>query len=393
MASPPEVPTATQWLEARFPAIRPIRTYRLPPHDRRRVTIVTDSIGKGSLFGGVGTALILGTLLANRCDASLRVVTRTEPPAPENVDHVLSVYGLGLNREFEFRFIHADDAQSNLDLLEDELVLTTSWWTTAAMLPAVPAANLVYLLQEDERMFYPHGDDRLRCEQTLRHPGIRFIVNTQLLFDHFAASGLSNVALGGRHFEPAFPSSVFWARPRLPATKRQFVFYARPNNARNLFFLGLDVVETALARGVLDPERWDIVFVGKDIPALRFGNGLMPERRENLSWKEYAELAGRTDLGLSLMYTPHPSYPPLDLVASGAVVVTNRYGLKEDLSHSSGNLLCCELERDALLAGLVRGVARAEDEPVRLQAYRETRLARDWATTLHAVIEDLAERR
>ena len=54
-----------------------------------------------------------------------------------------------------------------LDLLvttaDDEIVMTTSWWTTRATLGStLPREQVLYLLQEDERMFYPAGDEQLR---------------------------------------------------------------------------------------------------------------------------------------------------------------------------------------------------------------------------------------
>lgn len=381
--------TVAQWLQARFPDLRPLRTYRLPPHGRRRISVVTDSIAKGSLFGGVGTALIFATQLANRCGADLRIVTRTEPPVPSSLDHVLQVYGLQLRGESQFRFVPADDAAQELDLLEHEIVITTSWWTTVAALPGVGAASLVYLLQEDERMFYPHGDERLRCEQLLQRRDIRFVINTRLLLEHFIAEGFDHFRQQATSFEPAFPERVFHARARPAAAKKRFVFYARPNNARNLFFLGLEVIDAAITRGVLDPLTWEIVFVGKHIPDVVLGAGHRPVKRENLDWADYAELVGAADLGLSLMATPHPSYPPLDMVASGAVVVSNRCGVKQDLSPLSGNLILCNLDRDALVDGLARGVALAADEPTRQKHQREGKLPRDWQHALHDVVERL----
>jgi O-antigen biosynthesis protein len=392
-AAPGQAPTVAQWVQARFPALTPLRTYRLPPHGRQRITVVTDSIGKGSLFGGVGTALILATLLANRRGADLRIVTRTEPPVAAGLDHVLQVYGLTLQGESQFRFIPADDATQEMDLLHDELVLTTSWWTTVAALPGVGAPSLVYLLQEDERMFYPHGDDRLRCEQLLQRRDLRLVINTQLLLQHFIAEGFTHFHTQARSFEPAFPERVFRPRPRSPGHRPRFVFYARPNNARNLFFLGLEVIDAAVSRGVLDPETWEIVFVGKDIPDVVFGDGHRPRRLENLDWADYAELVGGADLGLSLMVTPHPSYPPLDMVASGAVVVSNRFGAKQDLSNLSRNLILCELDRDALVDGLAQGVGLAGDAGRRALHQREATLSRDWERSLQAVVDELAEQR
>lgn len=390
---PGAVPTVAQWLQARFPNLSPLRTFRVPsaaPSGRRRVSLVTDSIGPGSLFGGVGTALILATLVANRRGADLRIVTRTEPPVAAALDHVLQVYGLSLQGESVFRHAPLGEGAPEIDLLDDELVITTSWWTTAAALPAVGEQRLVYLLQEDERMFYPFGDERLRCEQLLRHPGLRIVINTELLRRHFVADGLSHYAEKAMAFEPAFPAAVFHPRQRAGSGRLRFVFYARPNNARNLFFLGLQAIDAAIARGVLDPAAWDFVFVGKDIPELQLAGGVRPQRHENLDWAAYADLVGGADLGLSLMATPHPSYPPLDLVASGAVVVSNRHGPKQDLSHWSHNLILCEPSVDALVDGLARAAALAQDRPRRERQYRETALARDWSATLAPVVEQLA---
>ena len=55
------------------------------------------------------------------------------------------------------------------------------------------------------------------------------------------------------------------------------------------------------------------------------------------------------------MDTPHPSYPPLDLAASGAVVVTNRHGRKTSLCQYSENIVCVDPTVEALKAGIADG--------------------------------------
>lgn len=341
----------------RFVNLRPLRTYRaqLP---QRRLSMVTDSIGKGSLFGGVGTAILFAACLAERLDVRLRVITRTERPVPDNLRQVLQVYGLTLRHEPEFLHASVQDRQTEVDLLDDELVLTTSWWTTHAALAGVPASRIVYLLQEDERMFYPYGDDRLLCEDVLRREDLRFVINTHLLRDHLAASGLPHI--GGRAlcFEPAFPGGVFRRGPRQHGARKRLFFYARPNNLRNLFHLGIRVLDRAISQGVLRADEWEILLVGSGVPPIDFGEGVRVQRLEHLDWSAYASLCGSVDLALSLMYTPHPSYPPLDLAASGAVVVTNSFGNKQDLSAYSPLILCAPPQVDALVLALAEGVAR-----------------------------------
>jgi O-antigen biosynthesis protein len=382
------------WVSARELAAKqrqqctPLRLFTSPRPALPRVSIVTDTINKGHLYGGVGTAMILGALLAERRGATLRIITRMDRAQPSGLAGVLAVYGIELSHEVEFAFGPYYDDRYQIDTHEGELFLTTSWWTTASTMASVPNDDIVYLLQEDERMFYPFGDDHLRCSRVLRDPKLRFAINTHLLFDHLVATGLDNVARNAIAFEPAFPRQVFQPRHSAGTGKRTLMFYARPNNVRNLFYFGLEIIEAAIDRGVLDLEEWDVVFVGKDLPKIRLDSGrYSPRRLENLSWAKYAEFASTVDLALCLMYTPHPSYPPFDLSASGAVVVTNRYGNKQDLGGYCRNILCGDLDLDPMLATLAQGIDLARDEQQRGANFREHRLPADWRVSLAPVVD------
>ena len=391
----PAVPAPTQavregeasaLVELRFQATTPLRVYSTPAEGVSRVTMITDTIKEGAVYGGVGTAMIMSALIAENQQRRLRIVTRIQTPQPSNLDHVLSTYGVMLTRDPEFVFAPFYDRRHEMDIFDDELFVTTSWWTTAAAMASVAHESVLYLLQEDERMFYPYDDERLRCAQVLESTSIRYVVNTRLLYDHLVGSGMEHLQKTGMWFEPAFPASVFHPRPRAVTGKRRFLFYARPNNVRNLFYFGVDVIEQAVRRSVLDLEDWDIVLVGKDIPAITFGDGYVPEKHENLAWQRYAELIGSVDLGLCLMYTPHPSYPPLDLAASGAVVVTNRCGNKRDLSGLSRNIVLGNLERESMLEAMAEGVRLAKDEARRTANFAANGLATDWRSALAEVI-------
>lgn len=390
-----------------FLAIQPLETFLIPASSTRRISLITDSIGRGSLFGGVGTAMLLAAQLANRLSATLRIVTRTEEPSPSNVAQILGAYGIELTHEVQFAFLppvvsglevasekpQTGPAVPGLDIHPDELFITTSWWTTAATLPSVPRASIIYLLQEDERMFYPFGEQRVQCERVLSTQDIRFVINTQLLYDHLIASGLENLNRSASWFEPAFPKTLFHERERVPGEKKRFFFYARQNNPRNLFHIGLDVIDRAINQGVLDLNEWEVFLVGKDIPNVTFGDGYVPQRCEGLEWKAYADLAGTIDLGLSLMYTPHPSYPPLDLAASGAIVVTNKFANKQDLSNYSRNIICAELDTEALVEALRTGVALAEDQQTRSRNFSANALGADWAAAFEETLQLLTAAR
>lgn len=374
---PGSIPTAAELQKKRFAALAPLPVYSTP-RKAPRINLITDSINAGSLYGGVGTALMFMMLLAERKGCDLRVITRHAPANETNFKHIAELVGLQDLGNIEFKLCPDASREVDLDIGEQELFITTSWWTTWPTVKALGSSRVVYILQEDERMFYPQGDDWLRCSEMLSHPDLFFLVNSRRLFDWLGSGDLPNIARNGTWFEPAFPADLFYYQPRPQQAKSRLLFYARPNNVRNLFYRGVEALDQALVSGVIDPDRWELHLVGKDIPAFTFPSPIAVHRYENLSWRDYAELVRSMDLGLSLMYTPHPSYPPLDLAASGAVVVTNRFGSKQDLDEYSRNILCVDPTVDGLVRGLAHGVALAEDHETRQANFRQSGIRRDW---------------
>jgi SAM-dependent methyltransferase len=384
--------TAADLAATAFPQLRTLALFPVPPDGRRHLTLVTDSLGSGSLFGGVGTSMILATMLARRLGASLRVVTRTEQPEPSSFGTVLRAHSIVWDKNVEFSYAPRDGGGS-IPYREDEIFLTTSWWSTWAALRSLDPRKIVYLLQEDERLFYPSGDERIACSEVLADPRIRFAVNTALLRDYLVDEGFENIRENGVAFEPAFPESIYFRQTRPPDTRKRFFFYARPDNARNLFIRGLEAVTDALAQGVMPPNEWQLHFVGSRVPSVELPGGIKPAIAQNLPWPEYAALIRSVDVGLSLVATPHPSYPPLDVAACGGIAVTNRFGPKHSLDRYSRNIICSELSREGLVDGIAQAVELAADEPRRLENYREQRLLRSWEAALEPMIDELTSGR
>jgi Methyltransferase domain len=383
---PPAEPASTaDVLRAHFPLLRELPVFFVP-NVPRRVSMVTDSINAGTLFGGVSTGLIFSALLSKRLGANLRIITRTEAPDRENLRKVFELHGIDWKGNVQFAF--SGDGEQ-IDVGEQDLFVTTSWWTAWSTKSSIAAENILYILQEDERMFYPMGDDRLRCQEMLSDPGLRFIVNSRLLFDHFVDEGFGNIAQNGVWFEPAFPETSYRPDAWRDSAKMNFFFYARPKNQRNLYFRGVEAISAALDKEILDPRRWEIYFIGKDLSEILLPGGIEPILLESLDWSEYTTRVRRTDLGLSLMYTPHPSYPPLDLAACGAVAVTNRYGRKVSLDQYSKNIICVDDDVKSLVHGIANGIALAKDKKTRQRNFDESRLARDWKKSFEPVLRRL----
>jgi SAM-dependent methyltransferase len=377
----------------RFVSNDALHTYAVPATERR-VSIVTDSIGESSLYDDVGTALIIATLLAERIDARLRLITRTEPADVQRLKVALEAQGLAWQGEIEA--VHAPPltADKSIPVGGRDVFLTTSWWTTSATLHSVPQQQIMYLLQDDERMLYPRGDDRLRCSETLARSDLHLLINSELLFRHLSEGADQLVGLDDRAhwFEPAFPDSLFYDNPDRERAdgKRNLLFYARPDNPRNLFWRGVEAISLAIEEGILDPQRWAFTFVGKEIERVSLPGGVVPEFLENLPWDRYADVVRGVDLGLALMATPYASHPPLDLAASGAVVVTNTCGVKQSLDMYSQNIITTPPGVEDICRGLAAGVALALDESKRRLNYSEAQIPRDWRNTLETTIQKCA---
>jgi hypothetical protein len=358
-------------------------------NDCCRLNIVTDSVGVSSLFGGVGTSLILGSLLAERLRATLRLVTRFERPDAGAVRTVLRANGLSVNVPIETAFL-PPHGERGLAAGDCDYFMTTSWWSTRALLSSVRKDKMFYLLQEDERMFYPNGDARLACGLTLAEPDVLTVINTQLLFQHLVAGPEALPTLEQRSvwFEPAFPGSKL-IRAKKDSRSRRLFFYARPSNPRNLFDTGLAALANAISGELFPASEWELHFVGKDIPDITMPRGVRPILHQGLSWEKYQLLVSTMDAGFVLMDTPHPSYPPLDLASYGAAVLTTKHGIKTDLSRYSRNILIASPEQSAMAAGVERLVQLAENDEARSAHTITDGICRDWRETLSPVLDRL----
>ncbi|MGD0780413.1 MAG: hypothetical protein ABR954_06540 [Dehalococcoidales bacterium] len=383
--SPPDVEGV---LHERFVTLRPIHVFTIP-RTERRLNMVTDSINSESLFGGVATAIILSALLADSWECDLRIITRTGKAEKRNFSLILQANGIPFFRNVEFLYVDYNDSMAEVPVGDGDVFLTTSWWTTKSVKDVLGEKRVIYLLQEDERTFYPFGDDHIRSTQILSSPGLQFIINTKLLYDYFVSQGFENIREHGLWFEPSWSQKLFYYDHREPKGKKNFFYYARPNNLRNLFYLGLEVIKIAATTGVLNPDEWNIYFVGNNIPPLCIRDGYNPHFCQNLNWSDYAALVRKMDLGLCLMYSPHPSYPPLDLAASGAVAVTARYSNKHSLNNYSRNILCCQLDVDSLVHGIENGVKLATNYHKRIRNYNKNRILRDWTISFNGILNKL----
>ncbi|MCX5774546.1 MAG: hypothetical protein NTX05_08095 [Fusobacteria bacterium] len=372
--------TASDLINNRFRNIQKIPSFFCPTNDGKRINLVTDSIESHSLLGGVATAIIFATMLSKQWQVPLRVITRTTPPNARNFKKILSLLSIDIPNNIEF---YSDydrdffgDKVNKLDVHEEDIFIATSWWSAEAIRKTTIKKEFIYIIQEVEQFFYDYGDEHLLCSQLMKEKDIIFIVNSKWLYDYFTMNE-KNIAENGVYFHPSFSNSLFTPIFEKRKEKYQLFFYARPNNSRNLFYYGVNVINRAINEGIIDISEWDINFVGQGVPEFTFDNGYKCNIIGQLEWKEYAKFLESIDLAISLMYTPHPSYPPFDVLMAGGVVLTNRFMNKQEIDWSK-NVILSELNEEDMMKNIKISVEMAKNSQIRKSNFEESQIPQNW---------------
>lgn len=353
----------------------------------RRLNVVADTINETYLLGGVGTALILATVFCARENIDLRIITRCTDVSPDSYFKFIKMMNLPQPDKIEFYSDYQRDAfgisNQYLSVTREDTFLATSWWT-AQELKNSGINKFYYIIQEVETFFYPQGSLHWRCSQILNDPDIRFIVNSKYLYDYFKEH-FPNIVENGVYFVPAFPNEIYRHSDK-SRSKHKLFFYSRPYNERNLYELGVLALDEAIRNGFIDTDKWEIYFAGSAVDEFEFSNGYVPKFLGQLNWKEYADFLSDVDVTLCLIYTPHPSYPNLDTLASGGVAVTNVFANKNK-SDCSDNFILSPLSVEGLAEGLKQGIQLSLNRKQRGQNYRNQQIPNNWEKTLEKSLE------
>jgi hypothetical protein len=339
-----------------------------------RVNLLVPTIELKHLFGGYITKFNLARKLAER-GVRTRIVT-VDPTAPLPHgwrEEVESYSGLeGTFGRIEVAFGRDDDAP--LEVSPDDSFIATTWWTAHiahAALASLERSRFLYLIQEYEPFTFPMGSAAALARASYELPHTAMF-STELLRDWFADHEIGVFSAGradGERDSISFRNAVTPVGPVEEAQlgrpgPRRLLFYARPEEhaSRNLFEIGALALDEAIASGHL--EGWELAGVGT--VELR-GALALPRSGASVSLiartaqSEYARLLRSFDVGLALMYTPHPSLVPIEMCAAGMSTVTNTFENKDAaaLGRISSNMIAAAPTVEGVAAALADAEARS----------------------------------
>ncbi|OUL35216.1 hypothetical protein BV372_11865 [Nostoc sp. T09] len=217
---------------------------------------------------------------------------------------------------------------------DSDISFATDWPSAYSSLSFNRVKIKYYFIQDYEPLCYQAGAISGLAELTY-HLGFIPIINTQGLYEYYSRRHNPD---RGVYFNPSVDRNIFHYEANRVANESlptRIFYYCRPNSGRNGFSLGISTLKRIKEKW---EDRVDIVLAGSvyNDPLLdQYPNhfsklGLLP-------YENTGSLYRRCHIGLVTMYTPHTSYLPLELMACGVCVVTNKSDAKDWLIQDNYN--------------------------------------------------------
>ena len=344
-----------------IPEIRELNIRKSMFNDGIRINLVVPSVNQEHIFGGISTALTFFDNLKNEIQCDARIIT---VDAEVNQRSVLSeeydLVNAANDSKDKYQLVSfANRKDKTIPVREKDIFVATAWWTAFIIKEIiVKQADLykqekkpfIYLIQDFEPGFYPWSSKYLLSESTYAHDtDIWAVINSEELSDYFKNNHY--------HFQnqwilhPVFNQKlkeILLKSNKKVVKKKKILIYGRPNTPRNAFELIIEGLKKWAVRQK-DIHEWEVYSAGERHSRINIGNGMVIKPVGKLSLKDYAVLLKESFAGISLMVSPHPSYPPLEMSVFGIKTITNVYHNK-NLQYFNENIINLESNTPETLA-------------------------------------------
>jgi hypothetical protein len=233
----------------------------------------------------------------------------------------------------------------------------------------VSSGKFIFYIQEEEGHFHAHNSLRATIEYIYTLPHIA-IFNSPMLAHYFRMHRMGVFSQDEKGedfliFRHALTNNRYPTMEEIRGrSQKKLLFFARPEQhaERNLFEIGLVALRYCCNHGLFKPVEWVFHGIGALTSgySLDLGAGNILKFLEKKSPKEYAELLYQYDVGLSLMYAPHPSVPNFEMAAAGMPTVTTTFENrpKEVMETVCPNLIAVPPHIEGVIAGIKEAVSR-----------------------------------
>lgn len=307
-----------------------------------RLNLLVPALSVKHVFGGIATALDIFQAMAAGI-ANVRIILTDESSFHSSDNPAFSDWKIGGldddDKPGRWIIPAGDRYGKTLCISAGDRFVASAWWTAVIIrhirawqgdVFSMSSPNrYVYLIQDYEPGFYPWSARYALAQSTyLESEGVIALFNTSILRSFFADEGykFEHDFVFEPHINIKLAGFLDQVTPEIK--EKRILVYGRPGVARNAFELLVMGLREWVEK---DPKAkdWTIVSVGEPHANVDLGRGLQMQSLGKLSLESYAQELLRSSIGLSLMISPHPSYPPLEMAAFGLNVITNGYKAKD----------------------------------------------------------------
>lgn len=309
-----------------------------------RYNLLLPTLRATGVYGGISTAIKFTNILSR--DVKCRIIVCSEEIYSDKYTYKIDGFN---NNESSSKSLWFRGSSNRLPVSKNDIFIFTSWKTELIGEKILKwqfdtynltNRNAIYLIQDFEPGFYAWSTEYAMAESTYRNiPNhLTAVFNSSQLKDYFKNNGYKfNKEL---YFEPRLNEKLkeFLLQNKNINNKRKkrIIVYGRPNENRNAF----EIIRSALAiwsENYMDSSEWELISLGAEFENIKLKNNTIISKGK-VSLEEYANYMLTSYAGISLMISPHPSYPPLEMSTFGIRTITNNFANK-DLSYFNKNIV------------------------------------------------------
>lgn len=319
------------------------KPYADEKNENPRITILLPSLRKSKVFGGISTALDFFYKIVDQTpEIDARIIVISGETFDENLTINMGEYSKE-NKHKQLLFL-ADD--KNVEVRKNDVFIFTTWGSAYSFSPVVEwiekhfnkKSKSIYLIQDYEPGFAAWSAWYALAEATYKNRADSTIAvfNSKELYEYFKFNGYQF-------------SEEYYFRPSLNEKlkekllnvghnlnrKKTIIIYGRPNEPRNAF----EIIRYSLklwSERYPHANEWKIISMGAPVNDIKFMNNTLKSLGK-VSLDKYAKTMLEAYAGISLMISPHPSYPPLEMSTFGVKTITNNF-CNKNLSDFNDNI-------------------------------------------------------
>lgn len=357
-----------------------------------RINLVLPCFTVSVVFGGILTALKFFENLVDKLNFEARIIVIGE----EHYNRLLTYKFRGFNHNAINNGIFFISENPNIEVRNNDIFICTAWKTAFYTYPLLEwqkqkynleNRKIIYLIQDFEPGFLPWSSDYLLSLSTYLHSDTTIAVfNSKELRNYFRKHEyyFSEEYTFSPLLNENLKKILLGRSGRLQKREKKIVIYGRPISNRNCF----ELIHAALkiwSEKYPDAKYWKVYSLGDRFINIKLKYNTI-EFRGKLSLEEYGEVLLSSYAGISLMVSPHPSYPPLEMATFGVKTITNSFETK-DLSGFSDNIISLNIVTPQILADSLCQICDKYEETSTIIVPQTTYISGD---SFNNVIQDTA---